>query len=96
MATGYRPEDQLFDLDMFQSPVFQRPFQYLLRLDRGHQLQDVNPHQVEGTEQDCLRILLRCGSFVWPLEFLKIVLSMLLNMHMFVSMVLLVLDCYEF
>ena len=52
-------EDQLFDLEMFQSPVFQRPFQYLLRLDTGRQLQDVNAHQVEGTEKDCLKVLLR-------------------------------------
>ena len=61
MTTGYQPEDQLFDLDMFRSAVFQRPFQYLLRLDTGRQLQDVNPQQVEGTEQDCLRVLLRFG-----------------------------------
>ena len=59
VAIGYQVEDQLFDRDMFQDKVFQRPFQYLLRLDTGRQLQDVNPGNVEGTEQDCLKILLR-------------------------------------
>ena len=59
VVTDYREEDQLFDIDMFRGPVFQRPFQYLLRLDTGRQLQDVNPNQVEGKEQECLRVLLR-------------------------------------
>ncbi|XP_053390338.1 E3 ubiquitin-protein ligase rnf213-alpha-like, partial [Mercenaria mercenaria] len=58
----YKDSDQLFDEKQFRSPVFQRTFQYLLRLDEGRQLDDVHPHDAEGTPETCLQTLLRhCG-----------------------------------
>ena len=51
--------DQLFDEKQFRSPVFQRTFQYLLRLDQGRQLGDVNPNNAEGEQQICLQTLLK-------------------------------------
>lgn len=55
----YKKTDQFFDLDQFESQVFQRPFQYLSRLDQKRHLDDIRPHIPEGTQMDCLQILLR-------------------------------------
>ncbi|XP_053396339.1 E3 ubiquitin-protein ligase rnf213-alpha-like isoform X2 [Mercenaria mercenaria] len=58
----HKDSDQLFDEKQFRSPVFQRTFQYLLRLDQGRQLDDVHPQAPEGNPQTCLQTLLRhCG-----------------------------------
>lgn len=56
---GYETTDQLFDLGQFRSSTFQRPFQYLLRLDQNANLSDVEPQTPEGTPQVCLQTLLR-------------------------------------
>ncbi|XP_060586365.1 E3 ubiquitin-protein ligase rnf213-alpha-like [Ruditapes philippinarum] len=75
----YKDSDQLFDEKQFRSPVFQRTFQYLLRLDQGRQLDDVKPDNPEEDPQTCLQTLLRhCGQedpswselhqFVWFLN----------------------------
>ncbi|XP_053396009.1 E3 ubiquitin-protein ligase rnf213-alpha-like [Mercenaria mercenaria] len=58
----FKESDQLFDEKQFRSSVFQRTFQYLLRLDQRRQLGDVQPHNPEGSPQTCLQTLLRhCG-----------------------------------
>ncbi|XP_060597648.1 E3 ubiquitin-protein ligase rnf213-alpha-like, partial [Ruditapes philippinarum] len=59
---GYKDSDQLFDEQQFRSPVFQRTFQYLLRLDQRRQLDDVQPDDPEEDPETCLQTLLRhCG-----------------------------------
>ncbi|XP_061169142.1 E3 ubiquitin-protein ligase RNF213-like [Saccostrea echinata] len=78
---GFRDSDALFDQQEFESIVFQRPFQYLYRLDRGQSLKDINLHvkEIFGTPQLCLQTLLgHCGvvdpswselrNFVWFLS----------------------------
>ncbi|XP_060604557.1 E3 ubiquitin-protein ligase RNF213-like [Ruditapes philippinarum] len=58
----FKHSDQLFDTKMFRSPVFQRTFQYLLRLEHNVTFEGVHPHVSEGTPEMCLDILLRyCG-----------------------------------
>ncbi|XP_053396335.1 E3 ubiquitin-protein ligase rnf213-alpha-like isoform X2 [Mercenaria mercenaria] len=58
----FKESDQLFDEKQFRSSVFQRTFQYLLRLDQRKQLGDVQPYNPEGSPQTCLQTLLRhCG-----------------------------------
>ncbi|XP_052807608.1 E3 ubiquitin-protein ligase rnf213-alpha-like isoform X3 [Mya arenaria] len=58
----FMPTDQLFDEKQFRSPVFQRTFQYLLRLDQQLTLDSVNPLEPEGDPKTCLVVLLRhCG-----------------------------------
>ncbi|XP_056014152.1 E3 ubiquitin-protein ligase rnf213-alpha-like isoform X2 [Ostrea edulis] len=54
--------DLLFDNKEFRSNVFQRPFQYLYRLDMNRGLGDVDMRRTEGNPQTCLHTLLRhCG-----------------------------------
>ncbi|XP_063441660.1 E3 ubiquitin-protein ligase rnf213-alpha-like [Mytilus trossulus] len=54
--------DRLFDNTEFRSKTFQRPYQYLKRLDTNSKLDSVNPSQAEGDKKDCLVVLLRhCG-----------------------------------
>ncbi|OPL22201.1 hypothetical protein AM593_08169, partial [Mytilus galloprovincialis] len=54
--------DRLFDNIEFRSKTFQRPYQYLKRLDTNNKLDSVNPSQAEGDKKDCLVVLLRhCG-----------------------------------
>ncbi|XP_052062754.1 E3 ubiquitin-protein ligase rnf213-alpha-like isoform X2 [Mytilus californianus] len=54
--------DRLFDNIEFRSKTFQRPYQYLKRLDTNCKLDSVNPSQAEGDKKDCLVVLLRhCG-----------------------------------
>ncbi|KAK3096790.1 hypothetical protein FSP39_003301 [Pinctada imbricata] len=58
----YQESDLLFDEKEFRGAVFQRPYQYLLRLDRRQNLSDVAPDRPEGDKVSCLQILLRhCG-----------------------------------
>ncbi|XP_052808702.1 E3 ubiquitin-protein ligase rnf213-alpha-like isoform X1 [Mya arenaria] len=58
----FMPTDQLFDEQQFRSPVFQRTFQYLLRLDQRQTLESVRPSEPEGDPKNCLDVLLRhCG-----------------------------------
>ncbi|XP_060599995.1 E3 ubiquitin-protein ligase RNF213-like [Ruditapes philippinarum] len=58
----FKHSDQLFDTKMFRSPVFQRTFQYLLRLEHNATFEGVHPHVSEGTPEMCLDVLLRyCG-----------------------------------
>ncbi|XP_052808680.1 E3 ubiquitin-protein ligase rnf213-alpha-like isoform X1 [Mya arenaria] len=58
----FMPNDQLFDEQQFRSPVFQRTFQYLLRLDERKSLESVRPSEAEGDPKTCLDVLLRhCG-----------------------------------
>ncbi|KAH3735719.1 hypothetical protein DPMN_042254 [Dreissena polymorpha] len=60
--TDFKMTDQLFDEKKFRSPVFQRTFQYLQRLDSGKVMNDVNPGSPEGDPKSCLQVLLRrCG-----------------------------------
>ncbi|XP_052808603.1 E3 ubiquitin-protein ligase rnf213-alpha-like isoform X2 [Mya arenaria] len=58
----FMPTDQLFDEQQFRSPVFQRTFQYLLRLDQRKSLESVKPSEPEGDPKTCLNVLLKhCG-----------------------------------
>lgn len=59
LISDYKTADQLFDLSEFRSPTFQRPFQYLLRLDQNGDLSSVRPQSPEGTQAACLQTLLR-------------------------------------
>ncbi|XP_062591685.1 E3 ubiquitin-protein ligase rnf213-alpha-like, partial [Saccostrea cucullata] len=54
--------DLLFDGKEFKSNVFQRPFQYLYRLDMNRGLGDIDMRRTEGNPQTCLQTLLKhCG-----------------------------------
>ncbi|XP_052062678.1 E3 ubiquitin-protein ligase rnf213-alpha-like isoform X2 [Mytilus californianus] len=54
--------DRLFDRIEFQSATFQRPYQYLKRLDNNQKLDGVDPNKVEGDERNCLTVLIsHCG-----------------------------------
>ncbi|XP_076109129.1 E3 ubiquitin-protein ligase rnf213-alpha-like [Mytilus galloprovincialis] len=54
--------DLIFDEIEFASATYQRPYQYLSRLDGDEALTDINPEEPEGDREDCLQILLRhCG-----------------------------------
>ncbi|XP_071112725.1 E3 ubiquitin-protein ligase rnf213-alpha-like isoform X2 [Haliotis cracherodii] len=84
LATGNKPEDysnndRLFDDIEFQSQIYQRPFQYLKRLNTKANLAEINPAVPEGSHQECLNVLLQhCGvrdpawselhNFVWFLN----------------------------
>ncbi|KAK3097976.1 hypothetical protein FSP39_014985 [Pinctada imbricata] len=58
----FSPHDLLFDEKEFRGSVFQRPYQYLVRLDAGRGLADVDPAKTEGDRNQCLQVLLRhCG-----------------------------------
>ncbi|XP_021342051.1 E3 ubiquitin-protein ligase rnf213-alpha-like, partial [Mizuhopecten yessoensis] len=58
----YADSDLLFDKQEFESPVFQRPYQYLRRLDERRGLADVSPYEPEGDQINCLQTFLRhCG-----------------------------------
>lgn len=59
LFSDFKDLDQLFDKKQFESPVFQRPFQYLIRLDEGRSLTDVNPNRTEGSPKICLTTLLK-------------------------------------
>ena len=56
----YTDHDRLFDPIEFKSTTFQRPFQYLKRLDTNCKLNDVNTNVPEGDKKQCLNTLLRC------------------------------------
>ncbi|WAR07285.1 R213A-like protein [Mya arenaria] len=53
----FMPTDQLFDEQQFRSPVFQRTFQYLLRLDQRQTLESVRPSEPEGDPKNCLDLV---------------------------------------
>ncbi|VDI37174.1 Hypothetical predicted protein, partial [Mytilus galloprovincialis] len=54
--------DRLFDNIEFQSDTFQRPYQYLKRLDNNQKFDGVDPDKVEGDERNCLTVLIsHCG-----------------------------------
>ncbi|XP_063403574.1 E3 ubiquitin-protein ligase rnf213-alpha-like [Mytilus trossulus] len=54
--------DRLFDGIELKSPTFQRPYQYLKRLDTNCRLHDVNAQIPEGDKTQCLNTLLKhCG-----------------------------------
>eukprot|EP00105_Crassostrea_gigas_P007930 XP_011422347.1 PREDICTED: E3 ubiquitin-protein ligase rnf213-alpha isoform X2 [Crassostrea gigas] len=54
--------DLLFDVAEFRSSMFQRPFQYLYRMDMNRGLGDVNMGRTEGNPTTCLQTLLKhCG-----------------------------------
>ncbi|CAC5425101.1 RNF213 [Mytilus coruscus] len=58
----YTDHDRLFDGIEFKSPTFQRPYQYLKRLDTNCRLDDVNANIPEEDKKQCLNTLLRhCG-----------------------------------
>ncbi|XP_071122875.1 E3 ubiquitin-protein ligase RNF213-like [Mytilus edulis] len=58
----FTPHDRLFDKVEFRSTTFQRPYQYLKRLDTNCRLETVNSKFPEGDEKHCLDTLLRhCG-----------------------------------
>ncbi|CAG2226872.1 RNF213 [Mytilus edulis] len=62
LPKDYSESDLVFDESEFSSAVFQRPFQYLRKLDEDEELTDVNPEEPEGDKQKCLVVLLRhCG-----------------------------------
>ncbi|WAR07198.1 R213A-like protein, partial [Mya arenaria] len=52
------------DANQFRSPVFQRTFQYLLRLDQQQTLDSVKPLEPEGDPKTCLDL----HHFVWFLN----------------------------
>ncbi|XP_046558704.1 E3 ubiquitin-protein ligase RNF213-like [Haliotis rubra] len=84
LTTDQKPEDysdndRLFDDIEYQSQVYQRPFQYLKRLNIKGNLAEINPAAPEGSHQECLSVLLQhCGvrdpswselhNFVWFLN----------------------------
>ncbi|XP_048239631.1 E3 ubiquitin-protein ligase rnf213-alpha-like [Haliotis rufescens] len=84
LTTDNKPEDysnndRLFDDIEFQSQVYQRPFQYLKRMNIKANLAEINPAVPEGSHQECLNVLLQhCGvrdpawselhNFVWFLN----------------------------
>ena len=55
----YTDHDRLFDPIEFKSSTFQRPFQYLKRLDTNCRLDGVNPNKPDKDNKLCLQILLR-------------------------------------
>ncbi|KAK3585584.1 hypothetical protein CHS0354_036771 [Potamilus streckersoni] len=58
----FKQEDPQFDPMEFMGQTFQRPYQYLSRLDQGQGISDVDPTVPLGTPADCLKVLLRhCG-----------------------------------
>ncbi|XP_052808614.1 E3 ubiquitin-protein ligase rnf213-alpha-like isoform X2 [Mya arenaria] len=58
----YMPTDQLFDEQQFQSPVYQRTFQYLLGWDQQQTFDSIIPLEPKGDPKTCLLVLLRyCG-----------------------------------
>ncbi|XP_071137099.1 E3 ubiquitin-protein ligase rnf213-alpha-like [Mytilus edulis] len=58
----YTDHDRLFDGIEFKSPTFQRPYQYLKRLDTNCRLDDVNAQIPDGDKKQCLNTLLKhCG-----------------------------------
>jgi len=59
LPTAYTVHDILFDSIEFKSDIFQRPYQYLLRLDASRKLDDVKPTVPEGNRSQCLETLLR-------------------------------------
>lgn len=56
---GNSERDRLFDEIQFQSTLFQRPYQYLKRLDSKSKLSNINPKKPEGNASHCLSTLLR-------------------------------------
>uniref|UniRef100_A0A3Q3NQ34 RING-type E3 ubiquitin transferase n=1 Tax=Labrus bergylta TaxID=56723 RepID=A0A3Q3NQ34_9LABR len=72
-------EDPLMDDEFFRSEVYQRPYQYLTRFHNKNNLDNFTYHGIEGTQAECLQILLiYCGiidpswaelrNFVWFLN----------------------------
>ncbi|KAK3585575.1 hypothetical protein CHS0354_036762 [Potamilus streckersoni] len=58
----FKQEDPQFDLNEFMGDIFQRPYQYLSRLDQGRGVSDVDPSVPWRTPADCLKVLLKhCG-----------------------------------
>ncbi|KAL3881517.1 hypothetical protein ACJMK2_027949 [Sinanodonta woodiana] len=58
----FKQEDPQFDPKEFTGQTFQRPYQYLSRLDQGRGINDVDPNVPSGTPADCLKVLLKhCG-----------------------------------
>lgn len=55
----YTCHDRLFDTEEFRSSTFQRPYQYLKRLDTNCRLDNVKPNIPEGDKKHCLVTLLR-------------------------------------
>ena len=55
----YTDHDRLFDLKEFKSTTFQRPIQYLKRLDNDSSLMGVNPKKPEIDKEQCLSVLLK-------------------------------------
>lgn len=57
--TDIGENDLLFDDQEFKSEVFQRPFQYLYKLDTNQEMPDVDIRRIEGTHLTCLQTLLK-------------------------------------
>ena len=57
--TEFGQRDLLFDDQEFRSSVFQRPFQYLYRLDMNRGMADIDIRRIEGTPMTCLQTLLK-------------------------------------
>lgn len=55
----FKEHDRVFDIEKFKSTTFQRPYQYLKRLDANKELHDVKPDTVDGEPAHCLKTLLR-------------------------------------
>jgi len=51
--------DQLMDNMEFQSAVFQRPFQYLLRFAQRQELRGIQANVAYGTPEQCITTLLQ-------------------------------------
>lgn len=63
-----RPDIEiLFDDIEFQGETFQRPYQYLKRLDSKAPLDDVDPTKPEDNHMKCLQVLLRYLNSFLPL-----------------------------
>ncbi|XP_071137105.1 E3 ubiquitin-protein ligase rnf213-alpha-like [Mytilus edulis] len=59
---GFSETDLIFDETEYASEIFQRPYQYLSRLDGKKDLTGIDPEEPEGDRENCLQILLRhCG-----------------------------------
>ncbi|CAG2236708.1 RNF213 [Mytilus edulis] len=62
LPVDFSDTDLIFDETEYASEIFQRPYQYLSRLDGNEALTGIDPDQPEGDRQNCLQTLLRhCG-----------------------------------
>lgn len=65
LSSGFSETDLIFDETEYASEIFQRPYQYLSRLDGKKDLTGIDPEEPEGDRENCLQILLRFECCFW-------------------------------